>query len=557
LKNIFEIAKDLEIPSSFVSPYGNYAAKIGLEATQGLQRRAKVILVTAMTPTPHGEGKTVTAIGVSMALNKLGRKAIALIRQPSLGPLFGVKGGATGGGKSTVEPSLEINMRFTGDIDAISASHNLLSAMIDNHIFHGNALRIDPFSIVWKRTADVEDRALRKVKVGLSQEKHMVPRDDAYVITAASEVMATFSLAKDYTDLSARLGRIIVAANTGEEPVTAADLKASGAMAAILRDAFMPNLAQTCEGTSALIHGGPFGNLATGTSSLVSINLGLALADFCVVEAGFGSDLGAEKFIDIVSRVGEFNVDAIILVASIRAIKYHSRVEEVGVELSTITTVSSSGSVALVSRGSQALAAGIENLAKHIENMKSFGINPIVAINRFPGDTDEEIDYIKQECMNLDVGCTVSTAFEEGSNGAIELAELAIEAASKGNRVKPLYLLEDTTEEKIRKIVTRIYGGDGVEFTPASIKDSEHIRNFGFDKLPVCIAKTSSSLSDDPEKLGRPRGFTCKVDEVRTSAGAGFNVVHMGSIMTMPGLPTHPAAENIYLSPDGTVLGVH
>jgi formate--tetrahydrofolate ligase len=551
LKNILEVAKELDIPLPFVSPYGNYVAKISLEAILQAQRRGKVILVTAMTPTPHGEGKTVTAIGVSMALNKLGHRTVAIIRQPSLGPLFGVKGGATGGGKSTVEPSLEINMRFTGDIDAVSASHNLLSAMLDNHIFHGNSLRIDPFSIVWKRTVDMDDRALRKIKVGLSEEKHMVPRDDGFVITAASEVMAAFSLAKDYSDLSSRLGRIIVASNTSEAPVTAGDLKASGAMAAILRDAFLPNLAQTCEGTPALIHGGPFGNLATGTSSLVSINLGLTLADFCVIEAGFGSDLGGEKFIDIVSRIGQFNVDAVILVASIRALKYHSRVETPSI----MATTASSGSAVLVSQESL-LSGGIENLSKHIENMKSFGINPVVAINRFPEDTDEEINFVRQECMNLGVGCAVSTAFEEGSRGAVELAQLAIEASSKGNRTTPLYSLEETTGEKITKIVTRIYGGDGVEYTPGSNDNIERVRKIGFDNLPICIAKTFLSLSDDPKKLGRPRGFKCKVDEIGTFAGAGFNVVHMGSIMTMPGLPSHPAAENIYLAADGTVVGV-
>ncbi len=552
MKNILEVAKDFDIPLSLVSPYGNYAAKIRLEAIQQSQRRGKVILVTAMTPTPHGEGKTVTTIGVSMALNKLGHTTVAMVRQPSLGPLFGVKGGATGGGRSTVEPSLEINMRFTGDIDAVSASHNLLSAMLDNHIFHGNSLRIDPFSIVWKRTVDMEDRALRKIKVGLSEEKHMVPRDDGYVITAASEVMATFSLARDYADLTSRLGRIIVASNTSEAPVTADDLKASGAMAAILRDAFMPNLVQTCEETPALIHGGPFGNLATGTSSLVSINLGLTLADFCVIESGFGSDLGGEKFIDIVSRVGEFNVDAVILVASVRAIKYHSAF---GMQ-PTSAIGSGSGSAVLISQKSL-LSGGIENLAKHIENIKDFGITPVVAINRFPEDTDEEINFVKQECMNLGVGCAVSTVFEEGSKGTFELAELAIEASSKGNKARLLYSLEEATEEKIGKIVTHIYGGDAVDYTPSSMKDIERIRKYGFDKLPVCIAKTSSSLSDDPGKLGRPRGFKCKVDEIRTSAGAGFNVVHMGSIMTMPGLPTHPAAENIYLTPEGTVVGVH
>jgi formate--tetrahydrofolate ligase len=549
LKDIHEVARDLGIPPPLVFSYGNYAAKISLEAIDRSRKRAKVILVTAMTPTPHGEGKTVTAIGLSMALNKLGHRAVAIIRQPSLGPLFGVKGGASGGGKSTVEPSLEINMRFTGDIDAISASHNLLSSMIDNHIFHGNPLRIDPSSVIWKRTIDMEDRALRKIKIGLSEEKHIVPRDDGYVITAASEVMATFCLAKDYPDLTARLGRIIVGTNDNNELVTAKDLKVSGAMCAILRDAFQPNLAQTCEGTPALIHGGPFGNLATGTSSLVSINLGLTLTDFCVIEAGFGSDLGGEKFIDIVSRVGQFSVNAAIVVASIRALKYHYKSAS-----APIVESSTSSGALLISE--ENMVAGMENLQKHLENIKSFGIDPIVAINRFPDDTDEEINFVKQACKNLHVECAVSTVFEDGSNGAIELAELAIDAACRGDFATPIYSLDDSTEEKILEVITTIYGGDDSEYTPASLSNIERLRKYGFDSLPICIAKTASSLSDDPEKLGRPRGFKCKVDEVRIAAGAGFNVVHMGNIMTMPGLPVHPAAENIYVTPDGTVVGV-
>lgn len=554
MRNILEVAKDLGIPSGFVSQYGNYAAKISLDAIDhSRQPRSKVILVTAMTPTPHGEGKTVTAIAVSMALNRFGQKAIAIVRQPSLGPLFGIKGGATGGGKSTVEPSTEINMRFTGDIDAISASHNLLSAMIDNHIFHGNSLRIDPHSINWKRTVDMEDRALRKIKVGLSEEKHMVPREDSYMITAASEVMATFCLAKNYSDLSERLGRIIIGSNSNDEPVTAADLKVSGAMAAILRNAFLPNLSQTCEGTPALIHGGPFGNLATGTCSLVSIDLGLSLADYCVIEAGFGSDLGGEKFIDIVSRLGEFNVDTAIIVVSVRALKYHSKASEYRVsEIS-----SSSGSAVLLSQDYSLLTSGIENLAKHIENMKIFGIAPIVAINRFPDDGEEDIKIVKQACRDFGVPCAVSDAFEQGSTGAIDLAQLAMEASLKGSISRPLYSLEDSTQDKIDKIVTNIYGGDGAEYSPTSMKDIAHIQKYAFDKLPVCIAKTSSSLSDDPEKLGRPREFKTKVDELRIAAGAGFNIVYMGSIMTMPGLPLHPSAENIYLTSDGQIVGVH
>ncbi len=554
MKNILEIAKDLDIPLGAVKPYGNYAAKIGLEVIDRYRRRnAKVVLVTAMTPTPHGEGKTVTAIGLSMALNKLGHRAISIIRQPSLGPLFGVKGGATGGGKCTVEPSTEINMRFTGDIDAISAAHNLLAAMVDNQIFHGNSLCIDPNSISWTRAVDMEDRALRRIKVGLSEEKHMAPREDRFMITAASEVMATFCLSKNYSDLSDKLGRIIIGSNSNDEPITASDVKASGAMAAILKDAFLPNLSQTCEGTPALIHGGPFGNLATGTCSLVSINLGLSLADYCVIEAGFGSDLGGEKFVDIVSRIGELNVDCAIIVASIRALKYHSKTSE---PLSS-TYFSTSGSSMLLSQNYGQLIGGVENLAKHIENMELLGITPIVAVNKFPDDSQDDINMVKQACRNLNVSCAVSEAFELGSSGAIELAMLAIEASQKGSRSKALYSLEDTTREKIEKVVTKIYGGVGEEYSPSSMKDVARIEKYGFDKLPVCIAKTPSSLSDDPQKLGRPRGFKTKVDEIRVAAGAGFNVVYMGSIMTMPGLPLHPAAEDIYLTREGQVIGVH
>jgi formate--tetrahydrofolate ligase len=551
MRNIFEVARDLDIPRGAVSPYGNYAAKISLEVIDPSRRRnAKVILVTAMTPTPHGEGKTVTTIGLSMALNKLGYRAISIIRQPSLGPLFGVKGGATGGGKCTVEPSTEINMRFTGDIDAISAAHNLLSAMVDNNLFHGNSLRIDPNSITWTRTLDIEDRALRKIKVGLSEEKHMAPREDGFMITAASEVMATLCLSKSYSDLSDKLGKIIIGFTSNDEPVTASDVKASGAMGAILKDAFLPNLSQTCEGTPALIHGGPFGNLATGTCSLVSINLGLSVSDYCVIEAGFGSDLGGEKFVDIVSRIGEFNVDCAIIVASIRALKYHSKTSE------HLSSAASSAST-LPSQNSPQLIGGLENLAKHIENMELLGVTPIVAINKFPDDSQDDIILVKQACRNLNVPCAISEAFEHGSSGAEELAKVAIEASQKGSKSRVLYSIEDTTQQKIEKVVTKIYGGDGEDYSPSSMKDIARIGKYGFAKLPICIAKTSSSLSDDPQKLGRPRGFKTKVDEIRIAAGAGFNIVYMGSIMTMPGLPLHPAAEDIYITGEGQVIGVH
>jgi formate--tetrahydrofolate ligase len=557
LKPIIDVARDIGIPDKFLNQYRNYASKVSLGAVSSLTENrdhSKVILVTAMTPTPLGEGKTVTAIAISMALNRLNYKSVVLLRQPSLGPIFGIKGGATGGGHCTVEPSTEINMRFTGDIDAVSASHNLLSAMLDNHIFHGNELGIEKSTITWKRSMDIEDRALRKITVGLSggAQQNSHSREDGFLITAASEVMATLCLAKDYRDLEARLGRIIVGFSARGLPVTAKDLKSSGAMSALLKDAFEPNLVQTCEGTPALIHGGPFGNLATGTCSLVSIQLGRSLSDYCVVEAGFGSDLGAEKFVDIVARLGEFNVDAAVIVVSLRALKYHSQVQSEIVRAIHVVSSGSSPTVQAIST----LTGGIENMMKHVENVRGFGIEPVVAINRFPEDSDEEIAQVVDVCKSLKIRYAVSTGFEKGSEGALDLAELVTEAAACGKRSRPIYLSDEKTEVKLDRIVDRIYGGDGVDYDGSGYEDLRVISKFGFDELPLCVAKTSASLSDDPTKLGRPRGFRVHVDAIRIAASAGFNIVYMGNVMVMPGLPSHPSAERISLTNEGQIVGV-
>ena len=532
LKPISQIAQELEIPENLLNLCGTFKSKITLGVLNHFgTKRGKLVLVTAVTPTPYGEGKTVTSIGLSSALSKLGRRSVVCLRQPSLGPLFGVKGGAAGGGRATVEPMQEINMRFTGDIDAMAAAHNLLSSMIDNHIFHGNELKISPQSVTWKRTVDMNDRALRQVRVGLENSDKSVPRDDGYVITAASEVMSLLCLSESYADIRERLGRIVVGYNTSGEAVRAADLRANGAMAALLKEALQPNLCQTSEGTPAIVHGGPFGNVSTGTCSLVSILTGVRVADYCVVEAGFGSDLGAEKFFDIVSQAGKFNVDAAVLVVSVRGLKHHSQ-------------------------GSPSMKEGLENLEKHIENIKTFGLVPVIAVNRFPADTDEEIRTVENACKNLGTSFAVSTVFECGAAGATDLAQLVIEAADKGYVSRPIYNPQESAEEKIRKIVTRIYGAEGADYEKSATEDLSIISKLGFGGLPVCVAKTALSLSDDPKKLGRPRSFRVNVSGVALASGAGLNIAHMGDIMTMPGLPKHPAAENIELLDDGTITGI-
>jgi formate--tetrahydrofolate ligase len=542
LKPIGLIAKELGIDADLLNPYGKYKAKILTIPKFEEPAKSKLILVTAITPTPQGEGKTVTSIGLSSALNMLGKKTIVCLRQPSLGPLFGVKGGAAGGGRSKVEPMQEVNMSLTGDIYAITSAHDLLSAMIDNHVFHGNELQIKPEKVTWKRTIDMNDRALRKISVALNEKKE-TPRLDAFMITAASEVMAVLCLSKSFAELKEKLSRIMVGWNEKDTPLFARDLNASGAMAAILRDSMYPNLVQTSDETPAFVHGGPFGNIATGTCSLVSIRLAQELAEYCVVEAGFGSDLGAEKFIDIVSRAGNLKVDCAVLVVSLKALEYQGRLDP-------------KSSQETLSERESALLRGLENMEKHIENMELFGLTPVVALNKFEDDEDKEIKIVEQRCKELGVSFATSTVFKDGGKGGLELANKVIETASRGINPKPIYDLKDSVEEKIEKIVTKIYGGSRVEYTENAKNSLARISELGLGGLPICVAKTPLSLSDDPKKLGRPRNFNSTVTDLSISSGAGFIVVYMGDIMTMPGLPKHPAAMNIQLLDDGTITGI-
>lgn len=506
-------------------------------------KKGKLVLVTAINPTPSGEGKTVTAIGLSMALNLLGHRAIVCIRQPSLGPVFGVKGGAAGGGRSTVEPMQEINLRFTGDIDAVGAAHNLLAAMVDNHIFQGNELGFEIHSVNLRRVVDMNDRALRNITIGLGGKGNGVPREAGFVITAASEVMAVLCMSLGYSDLKKRLGRIIVGYSADPRPITADQLKATGALGAILRDALEPNLVQTAEGTPAVIHGGPFGNIALGTCSVSSITFGLSHSEFTVVEAGFGSDLGGEKFFDVVSTVGVFNVDCAVIVASVKALEYHGGLKS-DRDNSPTTRIAS-------------LREGLENLGKHIENVQNFGVQPIVCINRFPTDTGEEVGLIEAFCKNRSVEYSVSTVFEQGGEGAKDLAQKVINSSLKEFKSAPIYDFDETVESKIEKIVTKIYGGDSVQYEPEARRSLALIQKLGFSNLPICMAKTPLSLSDDPKKLGRPRNFECTVKRLEVAAGAGYLIAHLGDIVSMPGLPERPAAEKIELDDSGKISGLY
>ena len=483
------------------------------------------------------------SIGLADALKRLGKTPVACIRQPSLGPVFGIKGGGAGGGRSTLEPMQEVNIRLTGDMEAITSAHNLLAAAVDNHIFHGNSLGIDPEAILWPRVLDVEDRALRDVRVAMG-EKNGTPHEGNFIITAASEVMAILCLSRGYADLKSRLGRMTVAYTKGGAPVTAEDMKVVGAMGALLREAMQPNLVQTGEGAPALVHGGPFGNIAHGTCSIISISLALQCADYAVVEAGFGSDLGAEKFVDIVSRVGGIGVDAAVIVATIRALRHHGRGAD-----GRPTSVHEAPDP-------QAVEGGLVNLAKHIENVRALGLSPVVALNLFEGDGDDEVRIISDFCANQGVPFSTTTAFSEGGEGSLDLARLAVEAAGKGSRCKPVYDLQDTIREKVNKIVGLMYGGSGVTYTDVATKELEKITELGFGRLPVCIAKTATSLSDDPKVAGRPRGFNATVHDIELAAGAGYVIVEMGEISRMPGLPSSPAAERIDLSDDGAITGV-
>jgi len=505
-------------------------------------KKSNLILVTAITPTPAGEGKTTTSIGLAQAMNKLGKLTTVVIREPSLGPVFGMKGGAAGGGYSQVVPMEDINLHFTGDLSAVEKAHNLLAAMIDNNIQlkEGN-LGLDPRTIEWKRVMDMNERALRDIVIGLGGTTEGVPRQSGFNITAASEVMATLCMASDLTDLKERLGRIFVGYTHAGKPVFAADLKAQGAMAALLKYAIMPNLVQTLEGTPAIIHGGPFGNIAQGTNSIIGTKMGLSLSDYVVTEAGFASELGAEKFFDIKCRFGNLRTKTVVIVATIRALKYHGNEKLAALQNENLT----------------ALKKGFDNLDKHIENMRSFGFNPIIAINKFATDTDAEVNLLFEHCREQNVKVAINDGWARGGDGAIELAQAVIESVAGGTpEFKPLYDLDWSFEKKIETICRKMYGADGVEYTPKAKKQLERIDNLGISDLAVCIAKTQKSLSDEPGLRGRPQGFTVKIREVELSSGAGFIVPIAGAIMRMPGLPNVPAAEKIDIDGEGRITGL-
>ena len=530
--DIRKVAAKVGVAEDDLELYGKYKAKISDDLYSKLEDKkdGKLILVTAINPTPAGEGKTTITIGLTQALNKLGKKSVAALREPSLGPCFGIKGGAAGGGYSQVVPMEELNLHFTGDFHAITSANNLLAAMLDNHIMHGNELRIDTKHIVWKRCMDMNDRTLRNIVIGMGGRMDGVMREDHFIITVASEIMAVLCLAKDMKDLKERLGRVIVAYNVDGEPVTADDLKATGSMAALLADAIKPNMVQTLEHTPVLVHGGPFANIAHGCNSVRATRLALKLSDYAVTEAGFGADLGAEKFLDIKCRLSELKPDAVVIVATVRALKYNGGVAK----------------DKLNEENMDALKAGIVNLDKHIENMQKFGIPVVVTLNAFITDTQEEYEFIKKHCE--DAGCEFALAkvWEKGGEGGLELAEKVIASIeNKKAEYKPIYEDSDSLKEKIEKVAKEIYGADGVTYDDAATKELQHIEQMGFGNFPVCIAKTQYSLSDNPKLLGRPENFTINVREAYVDAGAGFVVILTGKILTMPGLPTHPAAENI------------
>ena len=539
---ITEVAAGLGVCADELEPYGRYKAKFSEEVFSRLADApdGKLILVTAINPTPAGEGKTTTTVGLGEAMPRIGKKAVIALREPSLGPVFGVKGGAAGGGYSQVVPMEDINLHFTGDMHAITAANNLLCALIDNHIQQGNALGIDPRRILFKRCLDMNDRALRHTVIGLGGKANGTPREDGFQITVASEVMAILCLAADLGDLKRRLGEILVAYTYAGEPVYCRDLSAEGAMTALLKDAIKPNLVQTLENTPALMHGGPFANIAHGCNSVRATKLALKLADYCITEAGFGSDLGAEKFMDIKCRMAGLTPSAVVLVATIRALKYNGGVPKA--ELSAENTA--------------ALEKGLPNLEKHIENMKKFGVPVVVAINRFATDTDAEIAVLAGKMEALGVPFSLCEHFAKGGEGAADLAEKVVAACEEPSHFHPIYELDQPIEAKIETIAREIYGADGVEYTAAAKKAIKDITALGKGDLPICMAKTQYSLSDNQKLLGRPTGFVIHVGEVRLSAGAGFIVVQTGDIMTMPGLPKVPAANNIDIDESGRITGL-
>lgn len=543
IRPIIEIAEKLGIPADELELYGKYKAKIPLRfIDEERLKKGKLVLVTAITPTPAGEGKTTTSIGLAQALNLIGKRTTVVLREPSLGPVFGIKGGAAGGGYSQVIPMEDINLHFTGDISAVEKANNLLAALIDNNIQldKGN-LGIDPCTISWKRVMDMNERALRDIITGLGGKNQGVPRETGFNITAASEVMAILCLANDRTDLKKRLGNILVGYTYQGKPVFARDLNAHGAMAALLKDAIKPNLVQTLEGTPAIIHGGPFANIAQGTNSIIATRMGLTFSDYVVTEAGFASELGAEKFLDIKTRFGNLHVDAVVIVVTIRALKYHG-----GLKLSE-----------MYREDLEALKNGFENMDKHIENMRFYGFNPVISINKFDLDTESEIDLIKEHCKSQNVPVALNDSWSEGGKGAIDLAKLIVKAVSnKPDSFKPLYDLDWSFEKKIETIATKMYGAAGVEYTSLAKQQLKKIEELGLGDLAVCIAKTQKSLSDNEFMKGCPRGFTLKIREVELSSGAGFIVPIAGKIMRMPGLPSSPSAERIDIDENGVISGL-
>ncbi len=542
-KRITEIAEIAGVDEEYLELYGNYKAKVDYRLIRDKKNApdGKLILVTAITPTPAGEGKTTTSVGLADGLRKIGKKSVAALREPSLGPVFGIKGGAAGGGYAQVVPMEDINLHFTGDFHAIGAANNLLAAMLDNHIQQGNALGIDPKQITWRRAVDMNDRQLRNIVDGLGGKAHGVPREDGFDITVASEVMAVLCLASDIPDLKKRLGRIIVAYTYDGRPVTAHDLKAEGAMAALLKDALKPNLVQTLEGTPAVVHGGPFANIAHGCNSVTATRMALKLADYVVTEAGFAADLGAEKFFDIKCRMAQLRPSAVIVVATVRALKYHGGVLKTELNNENI----------------EALEKGLPNLLQHVSNIRDvFGLPCVVAINAFPGDTEKELALVEKRCRELGVNAVLSEVWAKGGEGGKALAEEVVRLCEEKNDFRFSYDLDMSIEEKLNAICRRIYHADGVQLVGNAVKQARQLTALGFDKLPVCMAKTQYSFSDDPSKLGAPMGFTVSVRDLKVSAGAGFIVALTGDIMTMPGLPKVPAAEKIDVDENGVISGL-
>ena len=543
MKHISEIAKKAHVDEKYVEQYGNYKAKIDLSLLNETTRKdGKLILVTAITPTPAGEGKTTTTIGLADGLSRIGKDVAVALREPSLGPVFGVKGGAAGGGYAQVVPMEDINLHFTGDFHAIGAANNLLAAMLDNHIQQGNSLNIDVRKITWKRCVDMNDRQLRNVIDGLGGKANGVPREDGFDITVASEIMAVLCLSSSITDLKERLSRIIVGYTYDDKPVTCGELKAAGAMTALLKDALKPNLVQTLEGTPAFVHGGPFANIAHGCNSVMATRMAMKMGDYAVTEAGFGADLGAEKFLDIKCRMAGLVPSAVVVVATVRALKMHGGLAK----------------TELANEDLGALEKGIPNLLRHVSNIKNvYGLPCVVAVNRFPTDTDNEIDFIIKKCKELDVNTVLSTVWADGGKGGEALAREVVRLCEeeKGNFTYS-YELDGSIEQKIEAIVKKVYGGAGIAVLPAAKKQIDALTALGYDKCPVCIAKTQYSFSDDPTKLGAPEGFTVTIRNVKVSAGAGFLVVLTGDILTMPGLPKVPAAEKIDVDENGKITGL-